>query len=77
MTSHVYITINLFNLCQHFFLPLYSISAHNMNTNLYENKSGHYEHIYFIIKLYENIPGHYKHIYFDIKLYENKSGAIK
>ena len=44
-----------------------------MNTNLYENKSGHYEHIYFIIKLYENIPGHYKHIYFDIKLYENKS----
>jgi GTP cyclohydrolase I len=23
MTSHVYITINLFNLCQHFFLPFY------------------------------------------------------
>ena len=45
-----------------------------MNTNLYENKSGHNEHIYFIIKLYENKPGHYKHIYFNIKLYENKSG---
>ena len=30
-----------------------------MNINLYENKSGHYEHIYFIIKLYENKPGHY------------------
>ena len=45
-----------------------------MNINLYENKSGHYEHIYFIIKLYENKPGHYKHIYFNIKLYENKSG---
>jgi hypothetical protein len=27
-----------------------------MNINLYENKSGHYEHIYFIIKLYENKP---------------------
>ena len=23
-TSHVYITINLFNLCQHFFLPFYT-----------------------------------------------------
>ena len=45
-----------------------------MNINLYENKSGYYEHIYFIIKLYENKPGHYKHIYFNIKLYENKSG---
>jgi hypothetical protein len=45
-----------------------------MNINLYENKSGHYEHIYFIIKLYRNKPGHYKHIYFNIKLYENKSG---
>ena len=45
-----------------------------MNTNLYENKSGHNEHIYFIIKLYENKPGHYKHIYFNIKRYENKSG---
>ena len=43
-----------------------------MNINLYENKSGHYERIYFIIKLYENKPGHYKHIYFNIKLYENK-----
>jgi uncharacterized protein YfaS (alpha-2-macroglobulin family) len=41
-----------------------------MNTNLYENKSEHNEHIYFIIKLYENKPGHYKHIYFNIKLYE-------
>ena len=30
-----------------------------MNINLYENKSGHYEHIYFIIKLYENKSGHY------------------
>ena len=39
-----------------------------MNINLYENKSGHYEHIYFIIKLYENKPGHYKYIYFNIKL---------
>jgi hypothetical protein len=29
-----------------------------MNINLYENKSGHNEHIYFIIKLYENKPGH-------------------
>jgi predicted transcriptional regulator len=38
-----------------------------MNINLYENKSGHYEHIYFIIKLYENKSGHYKHIYFNIK----------
>ena len=45
-----------------------------MNTNLYENRSGHNDHIYFIIKLYENKPGHYKHIYFNIKLYENKSG---
>ena len=45
-----------------------------MNINLYENKSGHYEHIYFIIKLHENKPGHYKHICFIIKLYENKSG---
>ena len=45
-----------------------------MNINLYENKSGHYEHIYFIIKLYENKSGHYKHIYFNIKLIENKSG---
>ena len=45
-----------------------------MNTNLYENKSGHNEHIYFIIKLYENKPGHYKHICFNIKRYENKSG---
>ena len=45
-----------------------------MNINLYGNKSGYYEHIYFIIKLYENKPGHYKHIYFNIKLYENKSG---
>ena len=35
-----------------------------MNINLYENKSGHYEHIYFIIKLYENKPGH---IYLNIK----------
>ena len=34
-----------------------------MNINLYENKSGHYEHIYFIIKLYEIKAGHYKHIY--------------
>jgi hypothetical protein len=24
MTSHVYIAINLFNLCQHFFLPFYT-----------------------------------------------------
>ena len=42
-----------------------------MNINLYENKSGHHEHIYFIIKLYENKPGHYKHIYFNtvIKYY--------
>ena len=30
-----------------------------MNINLYENKSGHNEHIYFIIKLYENKLGHY------------------
>jgi hypothetical protein len=45
-----------------------------MNINLYEIKSGHYEHIYVIVKLYENKPGHYKHIYFNIKLYENKSG---
>jgi hypothetical protein len=30
-----------------------------MNINLYENKSGHNEHIYFIIKLYENKSGHY------------------
>ena len=45
-----------------------------MNTNLYENKSGHNEHIYFIIKLYENKPGHYKHIYFNIRRCENKSG---
>ena len=45
-----------------------------MNINLYENKSGHNEHIYFIIKLYENKPGHYKHIYFNIKRCENKSG---
>jgi hypothetical protein len=45
-----------------------------MVINLYEIKSGHYEHIYVIIKLYENKPGHYKHIYFNIKLYENKSG---
>jgi hypothetical protein len=30
-----------------------------MNINLYENKSGHYEHIYFIIKPYENKSGHY------------------
>ena len=41
---------------------------------IYKNKSGHYEHIYFIITLYENKPGHYKQIYFNIKLYENKSG---
>ena len=34
-----------------------------MNIYLYENKSGHYEHIYFIIKLYEIKAGHYKHIY--------------
>ena len=27
-----------------------------MNTNLYENKSGDNEHMYFIIKLYENKP---------------------
>jgi hypothetical protein len=39
-----------------------------MNINLYENKSGHYEHIYFIIKLYRNKPGHYKHIYFNMIL---------
>ena len=45
-----------------------------MNINLYENKSEHNDHIYFIIKLYENKPGHYKHIYFNIKLYEKKSG---
>jgi hypothetical protein len=45
-----------------------------MKINLYENKSGHYEHIYFIIKLYENKPGHYKYIHFSVKLYENKSG---
>ena len=38
-----------------------------MNINLYENKSGHYEHIYFIIKLDENKPGHYKHIYFIVR----------
>jgi hypothetical protein len=52
-------------------------SAHTyiyMNINLYENKSGHYEHIYFIIKLYENKAGHYKYIHFNFKLYENKSG---
>ena len=30
-----------------------------MNINFYENKPGHYEHIYFIIKLYENKSGHY------------------
>ena len=30
-----------------------------MNINLYENKSGHYEHIHFIIKRYENKSGHY------------------
>ena len=30
-----------------------------MNINLYENKSEHNEHIYFIIKLYENKTGHY------------------
>ena len=30
-----------------------------MNINLYENRSGHNEHIYFIIKLDENKPGHY------------------
>ena len=45
-----------------------------LEVNIYENKSLHYEHIYFIIKLYENKPGHYEHIYFNIKLYENKSG---
>ena len=27
-----------------------------MNTNLYENKLGDNEHMYFIIKLYENKP---------------------
>ena len=47
-----------------------------MNINLYENKSGHNEHIYFIIKLYENKPGHYKHIYFNIKRCKNKSDII-
>ena len=47
-----------------------------MNTNLYENKSGHNEHIYFIIKLYENKPEHYKHIYFNIKLYEINQDII-
>ena len=30
-----------------------------MNINLYENKSEHNEHIYFIIKLYENKSRHY------------------
>ena len=30
-----------------------------MNINLYEIKSGHYEHIYFNIKLYENKSGHH------------------
>ena len=30
-----------------------------MNINLYENKPGHYNHIYFNIKLYENKLGHY------------------
>ena len=30
-----------------------------MNINLYENKPGHYKHIYFNIKLYENKLGHY------------------
>ena len=53
-----------------------------LEVNIYENKSRHYEHIYFVIKLYENKPGYkyenkpgyYKHIYFNIKLYENKSG---
>jgi hypothetical protein len=29
-----------------------------MNIKLNENKSGHYEHIYFIIKLHENKPAH-------------------
>jgi hypothetical protein len=34
MTSHLYITINLFNLCQHFFLPFYTYFSkcwHRMN----------------------------------------------
>ena len=34
MTSHVYITINLFNLCQHFFLPFdtyFSKCWHSLN----------------------------------------------
>jgi hypothetical protein len=33
-----------------------------LEVNIYENKSLHYEHIYFVIKLYENKPGHYEHI---------------
>ena len=47
-----------------------------MNINLYENKSEHNEHIYFIIKPYENKPGNYKHIYFNIKLYEKNQDII-
>jgi hypothetical protein len=33
-------------------LTTYEVFSH-------ENKSGHYEHIYFDIKLYENKSGHY------------------
>jgi hypothetical protein len=36
-----------------------------LEVNIYENKSRHYEHIYFVIKFYENKPGYYKHIYFN------------
>ena len=44
-----------------------------MNINLYENKSGLYEHLYFIsnfIKIKKDIIS----TYFNIKLYEHKSG---
>jgi hypothetical protein len=33
------------------------VNKTKLEVNIYENKSRHYEHIYFIIKLYENTPG--------------------
>ena len=38
MTSHVYITINLFSLCQHFFLPFYTYFSkywHRLNETIF------------------------------------------
>jgi hypothetical protein len=65
---HVCITINLFNLCQHFFFPF----------NTYFSKCWHRlnEPIQPYIYIYTNKPGHYKHIYFNIKLYEKNQDII-